>query len=120
MIADCGQDPNTGSSDYTFSCMDGGLGGYDVGGPSLKYFSPSQNDAGNPVKAWYSAPSDGDADKPYPSVDLFRWRHGSRSQPQVNCLFGDGHVGSFSYKPPIDQKRTDLLKRNLRPNPRRD
>ena len=50
-----------------------------------------------------------------------RWRHGTATSPQINLLFADGHVDVRAYKPPRisgGPYRTDLLKQNLRPDPR--
>src|SRR5690606_7714696 len=112
MIADTAQDPDNGSSDYTFNAMDGQL-------VTSTYYNRNSNDLTNAPKTWANASPKRDIDGPWPHNALFRWRHGSDSSPSVNVLFGDGHVGSFSYTGDISARRTDLQKQHLRPNPRR-
>jgi prepilin-type N-terminal cleavage/methylation domain-containing protein/prepilin-type processing-associated H-X9-DG protein len=111
MMADTAQDLVTGSSDYTFYLMDG----MEV---TYRYYKAGDVDNGRPAKN-FSNTAGGDKDGPYPLPAMFRWRHGSRPAPIANTLFGDGHVGSFTYKPPIQAQSNDLLKQHLRPNPRR-
>lgn len=122
MMADTAQDLTTGSSNYTFDKMDGGIGAYGEPGVSLKFYNPSDHDNPDPPKMHANASPARDIDAHAPAVPhhaLFRWRHGNDSQRVVNVLFGDGHVGSFSYTGRLDERRTDLQKQHLRPNPRR-
>lgn len=112
MIADAGQDTTNGSADYTFNAMDGQL-------VTSTYYNTSSADLTNAPKTWANSAPVRDIDGPWPHNALFRWRHGSDAQPAVIVLFGDGHVGSFSYSGRIDERRTDLQKQHLRPNPRR-
>ncbi len=114
MIADAGQDLASGSSNYTFDAMDGQL-------VTSTYYNPANpaNDNQNPPKTWANSSPNRDIDGGWPHNALFRWRHGSSARPTVNVLFGDGHVGSFSYTGAISARNTDLQKQHLRPNPRR-
>lgn len=111
MMADTAQDLNTGSSDYTFYIMDGQW-------VTWKYYNANDSDNNSPAK-FHSDSAGGDMDGPYPLPALFRWRHEGSGGRSVNVLFGDGHVGSFSYTGRPQDRKTDLLKMNLRPNPRR-
>lgn len=111
-MADTAQNPDTGSANYTFDAMDGQ-------NVTSVYFRYSDNDIGNPPKTWANASPVRDIDGPWPHNGLFRWRHGNAQNRSVNVLYGDGHVGSFSYTGRIDARRTDLQKRHLRPNPRK-
>lgn len=112
MMADVAQDLLSGSANYSFDAMDGQL-------VTSTYFKPSSNDITNPPKTWADASPVRDIDGAWPHNALFRWRHGGSSTPSVNVLFGDGHVGSFSYSGRINERKTDLQKQHLRPNPRR-
>jgi prepilin-type N-terminal cleavage/methylation domain-containing protein/prepilin-type processing-associated H-X9-DG protein len=111
MFADTGQTLTTGSADYTFQYMDGTA-------VTSKHYSASDADNGTVPKMWATVQG-GDKDGPSPLNGLFRWRHGTKNAPQCNVVFADGHTGSFTYKPPIQSAVSDLQKRNLRPNPRR-
>jgi prepilin-type processing-associated H-X9-DG protein/prepilin-type N-terminal cleavage/methylation domain-containing protein len=119
LMADCGQDLTSGSSDYTFNAMDGGLNAYGSPGVSMKYYKGGDFDLASPAKLFYGSAADGDRDGPWPSNALFRFRHGTAKNPKANVLFADGHVGSVGYKLPMSARLTDLQKQNLRPNPRK-
>lgn len=112
MMADTGQDPATGSSYYTFADMDGQT-------VQTTYYGTDAASNGNPPKTWGGTLAARDQDGAQPWSALFRWRHGTPSNPRVNVLFGDGHIGEFSYSGRIDARRTDLQKQHLRPNKRR-
>ena len=112
MFADTAQDLNSGSSDVTFNAMDGQW-------VATTFYNPNSSDNLNAPKMHSNTSPAREIDGEWPHCALFRWRHGSKNQPTVNVAFGDGHVGSFSYSGRIEQRKTDLQKQHLRPNPRR-